>query len=615
MANPKLNPDQENACNTIDISTLVVAGPGSGKTKTLSAKASAIFAHRGDARILAVTFTRDSAEELRERILKSVGHQFADQVTAGTFHSLAIEQLRAAKLMPRIISEPEQQLFYKMAYEQVAEAMHFDQLADEERVCFDDAVYLMEGLKRRFDHEQAAEIPRRLLKAYNDLTTDKKVIDLQEVLMRCVRGMRDGSVKPLNVTDVFVDEFQDTDLVQYTWLYVMYQILGRPPYSRRPVFTAVGDDDQSIYGWRHAMGYQGMMRYQKEFSAKVITFGLNYRSRTEIVRAADQLISNNANRVHKRFDAAKGQGGSVQILRFPNKEAEVKHIATLIAQATRTAPGAYTYEIGDREWAVLARNRWLLNKMETALLSFGIPYVRTNGDSFWDRQEVVVFLGLIRTVTGQYNCVDQVLSWSRVSSNAIGQLKKSLGGKLSRLASAQFDKTAIQDSSSWKIEALQCALKGMHNALSSRNEELALCIARDYMADQAETNRARSNINLAAESIQRLKGTLARRLAYIAKATDHKDEEAPCGVNLFTLHSSKGLEWNNVVIIGCEEKVIPSEQALAVDPTHKQAIDAIAEERRLIFVGMTRPMDRLILTYSIDKNERSRFLSETGVVV
>lgn len=585
----QLNPEQAQ-CVSEDGHCLVVACPGSGKTRVITRKIAALFERHPDSRVCAVTFTRDAARELSERVIKEIGeNKFKLSCRIGTFHSLAIRQLRLAGRLGKVAGPAQQYALLVRAVSQTA----FDGEMQ-------DAISIIEAAKTSLGTSSAAE-GHILYRAYADLLARQKLVDLYDVLRDSVLLMRSGEIRPFPVQFMLVDEFQDTDRIQFAW--VMEHVRAGVKV------TCVGDDDQSIYSWRGALGYAGMEEFRKLCNAKHITLNLNYRSHAEILSLADLVITpNNDARVIKKLIAHNGAGGVVESIRVGKRSDEADEVAAAIFHDCMRLPntgGPFTYSVPAGKWVVLARNRRHLDYIESSLQDKGIRYQRAAGDSLWTRRPFVQMLSLLRSLqTGDTDGVDDGLHYALATLVGAGEADQTLA-KLHTLAGSRFK--TILDGECPPIEAEIMAeeaavIRGFagYSALwrqRLRQGQYSLVIrgVAAWFSEREPDPDQKQLIETMGEFLCKLKGSLVARSMLVDRQEEKKkknSEEGALlldgnqdGVVLATMHAAKGLEFDNVWIIGCNEGVIPSPKAAN-----------LSEERRLLYVAITRAKKRLILS-------------------
>ncbi|CAE6863772.1 ATP-dependent DNA helicase Rep [Paraburkholderia aspalathi] len=251
--------------------------------------------------------------------------------------------------------------------------------------------------------------------AYQEALARNGKIDFQDLLRLAVAGMEKGEIQPYPFTDLLVDEFQDTDPLQYRWVELHANAGAR--------VTVVGDDDQSIYGFRAALGFRGMESFASTFDAQRVVLGSNYRCRSEILDAADRLIRHNEDRIPKLLRAERGTGGTVDTQRSDDEYIDA--VAALDALQPKLAAG--------RSCAILARTNRILDPIESVCRSHGVPYFRASGRSIINRPQGALMCNLLEIVQGtRLNGLDAVLGHSGMSSDHLALLHREMGSALAQ---------------------------------------------------------------------------------------------------------------------------------------------------------------------------------------
>ncbi|MFC6522689.1 UvrD-helicase domain-containing protein [Undibacterium arcticum] len=413
-----LNVNQQAALDSTD-NTVVVAGPGSGKTRVIIAKIGKTYADHEYNRVCAVTFTRDAADELVRRVKAEFGEKLASKCRFGTFHSLAIQQLRDVNMLGQLATPQQQSVFINQAAKIAS--------TPDDAITYEMAVERIESAKCSLvQRPEAMQDP--VVMAYQKLLSRNRVSDLYDVIREAVMGMRDGTIQPMHAgslpcTHLLVDEFQDSDEVQYAW--IMEHVL------RGVVTTVVGDDDQTIFEWRRALGYKGIVAFKEEAQAAEIVLGENYRCHKEILSYADNLIRHNkGNRIEKNLSAAKGPGGHVEIVVKGSikdqAQALVERIEPFLVAVKD--PGRFLFTVPPGSWAIIARNHGTLHAVESALNAKHIQYQRASG-GFWKQYFLVVYLDLLKSIQlGTSTGVDSGLHFAGASNEGIERLHNATGG-------------------------------------------------------------------------------------------------------------------------------------------------------------------------------------------
>ncbi len=561
--------DAQRAAAEADGHCLTIACPGSGKTRLLAARAARLLA-ADEGRLCAVTFTREAAKSLRERILAMAGQRQKKRVAAGTFHALALTQLKGGGLSDfRIMGEGERR---HLIWRAIREA--------REDLSLDDALAAIEAFKSSMfpPPDRGLSPAANVFVAYQELMSKHKAYDFQDILLNTVRAMNDGSLRPMPVTWLLVDEAQDMDEVQYAWV--------KAHVAAGVETTLVADDDQCIYGWRYALGFSGLRRFEEDTGAQRFTLETNYRCRPEILTPAAQVIGVNTNRFPKAIQASRSPGGTFEAIQYPDTEFE---IAALVDRIQAHPAG----------WAVLARTNRLLDQVEKSLGARGIPYVRIGERSLWDRPQCALFLSLVQSLAG-----GDPAGYSHVLARA------GMHGAVLEQASAWFQQILAGDDSAPAPD--NADLHDSHRTLVRRfarvcvdwrkliledgRVELALSGIAHWLAGNIDENAADFYL-WTAIALSQLSGPVTDRVSRLLMGRDAPP--GPDSVYLMTLHSAKGLEFEHVWIIGAEDGTIP----------HRDS--NMDEERRLFYVGMTRAMENLVVSWS-EKNGMTRFL--VGIV-
>jgi superfamily I DNA/RNA helicase len=557
-----LNENQQKAVDA-DGHLLVSACPGAGKTAVLSQRAVRLLKSNPKGILVAVTFTKDSANELKERIVKLAGESAKNRVAAGTFHGLALKQIEKSQgKRPRLINEGERNSLIASVY-----ARH------GKNISLDDAIKAIDFYKTIPE-----EIPfedTEQYRIYNDyqMRLEKMgAMDFSDLILNAVTYMREGSIQKYPAAWMLVDEAQDIDEVQYAWV--------KEHSKNGTSVTMVGDDDQSLYSFRHALGFDGMMRFMQEHGASLVTLPVNYRCVPEVLNPAAKLIKVNQKRVDKDIVSARKESGEVEIESF----ADYMEEADIVTKTIMTDGSEFS------EWAVLARNNRMLDLVEISLKSAGVPYSRKS-DKFMDRKEPSALLSLLSSLADDNHVgIYQTMSWMGIPNQLMESFSheyhNSLDSLIASLGRDATNKKQLQEFSGlmsiWKI------------LLEEKKENNVIQAASMFFKKYSD-DKKHKNFDIAAEILCRYKGSLKQK---IAQATQDNKEDG-VGVKLMTMHGSKGLEWDNVWIVGADSEKVPS------------ADSPLEEERRIFYVGMTRARYKLWISYC---GKPTFFLKESGLI-
>jgi superfamily I DNA/RNA helicase len=555
------------------------ACPGSGKTKVMEHRAARILAEDRDALVCAVAFSREAAEALEHRIKKTAGPN-ARRVRTGTIHSLCkamIEQARGGKRV-QLATAAHRQFLIKRAYgEAYAGVSEKDALPFEEATAAIDLAKAKLWIPDEKDRSPLANFCR----IYDEQLTRQGLWDFGDLISNAVWGMegRIGlQVAPLPVTHLLVDEFQDVDPGQLRWALA---------HAARDIeTTVVGDDDQSIFKFRASMGYEAIVAFQREVNAAHVTLDTTYRCPARVIHHASKLISNNIARVPKSIRTANRATGRVALFGCPSVEAEFSLAAEEIA-ADLSRP---SHRPGD--WAVLARTNDELAEFESAV-GGRFPVRRIGGKAFWEMPHPALFLSILHALAnGTYAGLDAFMDRAGVSDAGIeritltvapkapGSLARYLSGAVSGLAAvdASID-VAVRTALNASVQSLRLGEQGMPAALASIQ---SLYLDRISSRDADKTKRF---IDAGVNGLLKRSGPLAQRLRDATRVPKSNEE----AVTAMTMHASKGLEYKRVWLLGWTAGSFPGPDAVGDE--------AIAEERRLAYVAMTRAIEALHISF------------------
>ncbi|MCW5284919.1 ATP-dependent helicase [Verminephrobacter eiseniae] len=593
---------QQKAVALHDGHCLAIAAPGSGKTKTLAVKA-ALNLSRGRT-VAAVTFTRDAALELRERIILIAGKQALPSLLVGTFHSIALSMAFPGKQRTPMGSNILRKGFSRLQrpWEIVREGSRRGFVARalkhaELEMTIDEATAVVEGIKsgqKEPDSHRHAELARM----YQEILRRHGVIDLQDIVLHTNRAIAEGVISPLPCDCLLIDEYQDTDLAQYEWSML---------HRQASTLTAVGDDDQSIYGFRRALGYKGMTDFARQLNAQAIVLGMNYRCHAEVLAPAARLIACNMQRMAKALLAHKGAGGVALWERYASRQRE----AQVCCERARKSLAA------GRSMGVLARTNKRLDDMEVQCLKHRVPYTRSEGGSVLKSHEMAVFLAALSALLGMdARDGDVLLAWCGVGEDELKALHAAHGADLlqpkSKAALAGVD---LSPNARKAYAQVQRRFEEWGQLLAAGAVAYVLDKLLGLLIEHTDDKRSVAALEIVCEVFSKpvggagddgvVDGTVQMR-ARVQRTKDmsaqpDKDKK-PEGnpVVLLTAHGAKGLEWDEVWLLGAEEGRFPDEAS------------SIQEERRLFYVAMTRARTTLIIS-AAGKAAISPFVHEAGV--
>lgn len=600
--------DEQLAVALCDTNCMVIAGPGSGKTNTVARKA-ALLLSDPDRRVGAVTFTKEAAVELRERIVRFAGMDVAPRLHVGTFHGtnqlMSFPQSRKGPFAAEIFRgarSPFGTTPWKVVAEGTRRQYMLRAMADLGlELELDVATRIIEQIKSGNNPQEL--VHEQFVKAYTEIMERNERIDFQDILIRTNKGLRERLVSPLNVTDLIIDEYQDTDNIQFSWAAVHNAASIR--------MTGVGDDDQSIYAFRDALGFAGMERFATEFNAQRLMLGRNYRSHSEILLASGNVIGNNVGRIDKTLVSNKGPGGAARWRAFKSRNDEAFNAASLAAEALQSGQSV----------GILTRNNRRLDLVESVLSARDIPYRRPPGESILNQPEVAVFGAAVRyVIEPEPRGLDTLLSWCGVSESDLRGLHKAFGGNLALGNVEDFKRHGVSEEAKKKWRDFVRLYNGWQHTLAAKAENLLIRGVFEWLVSSASPVTAKGSrdsgvekrLEIAMEIFQprpaepdrkRPAQSIRDRLAALDRAevqNRSKAEDPTPKVDLMTAHGSKGLEFDVVWILGAEDEVFPAKDA------------GMEEERRLMYVAMTRARRDLTISTGGGKPP-SPFITESGV--
>jgi len=621
-----LNPAQRAAALYTDGPLLVLAGAGSGKTRVITEKIAHLIekCHLAPAKIAAITFTNKAAREMRERAGKLLKGNAVDELLVCTFHALGLKFLQiehAAAGLKRgfsIFDADDTQAIYKdllpkgIKNDQLYAIANLVSRAKNEGLTPEQAAAAALGARESEAAELYAKYQKRLA-AFNAVDFDD--------LIRLPLALLDSDEKICAVWRerlryLLVDEYQDTNTAQYRLL----KLLAGP----RGAFTAVGDDDQSIYAWRGA-NPGNLDELARDYpQLKVIKLEQNYRCTRRILRAANAVIANNPHAHLKKLWSDLGEGAPIRVLECRDDEHEAERVAGEIAHLAEKHKARW------HEFAILYRGNFQSRPLEKALRLARVPYHLTGGTAFLERAEVKDLLAYLRLMVNPEDDAAflRIVNMPRRDIGAttlekLGELAQSRGLSLLRAAASD----AILKQLAPRPAAALVGFGELIHELTQTTRRLSAADLVDelirrtryaeYLAEQVKDQAARArrleNLNELAgwfRAMQR-EGSSAGDLAAQLALLTHADRADPGNAaRLMTLHSAKGLEFRFVYLIGVEEGTLPHEGSI-----EEGRLD---EERRLMYVGITRAKEHLTLSFAARKrrfgeiltNDPSRFLSE-----
>jgi len=619
MSGSQLNQEQYEAVYYRGGPMLVLAGAGSGKTRVITERIAALVERDvpHDA-ITAVTFTNKAAKEMRERLDKRLG-ELSKTLRICTFHALGLAMVREhAALLERksnvsIFSGSEQ----KSALRSVLADMKLPSDSDQVDRLIGRISLLKSGLLDAADNQLAV-----IRERYDALLTRMNAVDFDDLMILPIRLLSEHvdvqALWRMRCRYFLVDEYQDSSRVQYDLIRLLMPAEGN--------LTVVGDDDQSIYGWRGAE-VRNLFQLEQDYpTLHTVRLEENYRSTHSILQASNTLIAKNSERLGKVLRSNLGAGKPVRVWESGNGEDEGHRIAADIKSLRAVAEAR-----GWDDFCILYRASFLSRPVEIALREAGVPYHVSGGLSFFDRAEIQDTLAYLRLMA---NPSDDLAFMRAVARPRRGVGDKALGtlGEFAWAHQCSLLESCLHDELEHRLNHTLREFGEMvtgvehlflhgepddaFDALLERSQLEA--IIRAEAADEDEAERRMGNIMELRRWWMRhteAGGDLASFMQHVFLASNREEDDPEGQVRLMTVHAAKGLEFDHVYIIGVENGLFP----------HKNAIEEkrLEEERRLMYVAMTRARYRLTLAYvrvrmrygSKEKTGPSMFLDEPDASV
>jgi DNA helicase-2/ATP-dependent DNA helicase PcrA len=622
-----LNDGQRSAVQQTDGPLLIIAGPGSGKTRVITHRIAFMIAKGIPSwQIVALTFTNKAADEMRNRLNKlSPGNL----TWAGTFHRFCSRLLRQYAALVGLqenytiydMGDSKKVLKHAIANAEI-DVKHFsaDKIGNEISNLKNEGVSLEHFIPR--PGNVMDKILSKVYPEYQKLLQMANAVDFDDLLLHCVDLLRDNpelrESLDLKFTYMMVDEYQDTNRAQYQ----LIRLLNHNVQN----LAVTGDPDQSIYGWRGA-NISNILDFEKDYpSVSVVRLEENYRSTKSILRVADQLIENNVRRKKKSLITANDEGKPVRLVAYPSPQDEAADIADSIALAIQK---------GNRQakdFAILYRTNWLSRAFEHTLRQCGVPYQVLNGHEFYQRKEIKDIIAYLHLLNNPNDSVafERIVN---IPSRKIGKVTLTRLQRYSRENSISMMEAArnceqietIKKAVGKRILAFVELMDGLSKEVDSEVEPvirsvLASTNYREWLTDDGseEAFERAGNVDELVVAAQEFDnehpedGGLARYLEQAALVSDTDVWESDANfVTMMTMHAAKGLEFPCVYVVGLEDGLLPHERSVGND-------DEVEEERRLLFVGITRAEEELQFSRCLNRFRRgsywpaipSRFLME-----
>lgn len=620
-----LNPPQMDAVQHLNGPLLVLSGAGTGKTRVLTSRLTHLLATNTAKpwNILAVTFTNKAAREMKNRVAAMIGPA-VEQVWFGTFHALAAKILRRhaelVGLKPNFtILDTDDQL---RLIKQLMEASGLDpkrfpprgMLATISR--WKDKGLTPDKVNPSEEAELAEGTGNGLYRQYQTRLRELNACDFGDLLLHNLTIFTDHpdvlAEYHQRITHLMVDEYQDTNVAQYLWIRLLAQ--------KHKNLCCVGDDDQSIYGWRGAE-ITNMLRFQEMYpDAEVIRLEQNYRSTGHILEAASALIQNNESRLGKSLYTSIEKGEKITVSGFWDGGSEARDVADKIESITRRGQVEYN------EVAVLVRAGYQTREFEERFIQIGLPY-RVVGAKFYERQEIRDAIAYLRVIAQPADdlAFERIINTPRrgignATIQTIHQVAR--GQSMPMLATAEMLLSTDELKTAAKKNLGQIVnmfIQWRQDAAGLDHTELAMKVLDESgytaMWQAQKTPEAEGRLENLKELITAMEGfeNLEGFLEHISLVMDGDNASQEGEVTLMTLHAAKGLEFDMVFLPGWEEGIFPSQRTL-----DEKGGSGLEEERRLAYVGITRARRKLFISYASSRRVHglwqsavpSRFVAE-----
>ncbi len=621
-----LNKEQREAVEAADGAVLVLAGAGTGKTRVLTTRLAHILATRRawPGQILCVTFTNKAAREMKERIGALIGGVVEGMQWLGTFHSIGAKMLRrhaelaGLKSNFTILDTDDQLRLMKQLIE--AEGI------DDKRWPARALAAMIDGWKNRgLRPEDVSEGEaqgyafgkgKTLYRQYQERLKALNAADFGDLLLETLHILKTHPDILADYRDRFrymlVDEYQDTNVVQYLWLNLLAKGSGN--------VCVVGDDDQSIYGWRGAE-VENILRFERDFpGAQVIRLERNYRSTSAILGAASGLIAANKGRLGKTLWTEGDQGEKIRVAGVWDAEEEARNVASEAEDQHRQGQ-AFS------QMAILVRASFQMREFEDRFISLGLPYRVIGGPRFYERAEVRDAMAYLRLIAQG----DDDLAFERIVNKpkrGIGDASVASLHAYARARSLPLLAAAREIADSDELPPKARKALGELAANFSRWSDTSKLLPHTELAEMvldecgytdmlkadksAEAPGRLDNLKEFVRSMESFE-SLAAFLEHVSLVMEIAQDESGDRINLMTLHAAKGLEFNTVFLPGWEEGLFPSQRTM-----DESGLAGLEEERRLAYVGLTRARQRIRISFAANRRVHgswqsalpSRFIKE-----
>lgn len=614
----KLNENQLKAVNHLDGPCMVLAGPGSGKTRVITYRIANMVVNKNikPTSILAISFTKASSIEMKNRALSLSNDFRMNKVTYGTFHSVFFRILRYFENynIESILDEKTKRIGLK----NILKGLNIENADDDETIgqVINEISYVKNELMDKRDFKSEVLTNDEFIKVYNfyeEYKQQMNKIDFDDMLIKTYELLKNNKAALDRVRSVYryilVDEFQDINKVQFEAL----KLIANPSNN---IFV-VGDEDQSIYGFRGSRP-DFLLEFEEYFSnTKKVLLDINYRSKGEIIDIANRLIEKNTNRYEKVIKCGQGNGAKVNYISPEDSEEEAVYIAKDIKNKVQEDYTEYT------DFAVIYRTNIQSRALVDVFMDMRIPFVVKDSIvtiyDHWAAQDILAYLRIGVNPNSNKDWIRIINKPFRyISKDNLNLIKDEPDFINSLINKCDLHPKQVKTINDLDIDISY--VKGLNpkNAISYIRTTLDYDrYILDYCANRKiKTNGLIEILNELESSATNFK-TIQEYLEHIERVkseiVDNKNNKETDGVIFTTMHSAKGLEFKNVYIIGANEGTIPHEKSYEIDDEEKKN-DQIEEERRLMYVAITRAEENICISSPINKYgkrvSKSRFVED-----
>ena len=614
----KLNENQLKAVNHLDGPCMVLAGPGSGKTRVITYRIANMVVNKNikPTSILAISFTKASSIEMKNRALSLSNDFRMNKVTYGTFHSVFFRILRYFENynIESILDEKTKRIGLK----NILKGLNIENADDDETIgqVINEISYVKNELMDKRDFKSEVLTNDEFIKVYNfyeEYKQQMNKIDFDDMLIKTYELLKNNKAALDRVRSVYryilVDEFQDINKVQFEAL----KLIANPSNN---IFV-VGDEDQSIYGFRGSRP-DFLLEFEEYFSnTKKVLLDINYRSKGEIINIANRLIEKNTNRYEKVIKCGQGNGAKVNYISPEDSEEEAVYIAKDIKNKVQEDYTEYT------DFAVIYRTNIQSRALVDVFMDMRIPFVVKDSIvtiyDHWAAQDILAYLRIGVNPNSNKDWIRIINKPFRyISKDNLNLIKDEPDFINSLINKCDLHPKQVKTINDLDIDISY--VKGLNpkNAISYIRTTLDY---DRYILDYCTNRKIKTNglieiLNELESSATNFK-TIQEYLEHIERVkseiVDNKNNKETAGVIFTTMHSAKGLEFKNVYIIGANEGTIPHEKSYEIDDEEKKN-DQIEEERRLMYVAITRAEENICISSPINKYgkrvSKSRFVED-----